>query len=176
MTSEHQPFDPAAEAATDPALYEVQTHAAGPAGSLPLDEELLRTAPSGDLFGLTQNAGMGWDPRQLRRHGIPDPEHAGRHPRPDGTPGRAGLSHRPLGGRPADAGGRRGIQPAAAPFPSPASCTDPCDGRTQGTPGMMDSLAYRNDAAIVLRRLIRSLPTRRGRASASPPATRACRR
>jgi dihydroxyacid dehydratase/phosphogluconate dehydratase len=27
---------------------------------------------------------------------------------------------------------------------------------------MFDSLAYRNDAAIVLRRLIRSLPTRRG--------------
>ena len=27
---------------------------------------------------------------------------------------------------------------------------------------MMDSLAYRNDAAIVLGRLIRSLPTRRG--------------
>lgn len=40
--------------------------------------------------------------------------------------------------------------------------SDPCDGRTQGTSGMMDSLAFRNDAAIVLRRLIRSLPTRRG--------------
>jgi len=40
--------------------------------------------------------------------------------------------------------------------------TDPCDGRTQGTAGMMDSLAYRNDAAIVLRRLIRSLPRRNG--------------
>jgi dihydroxyacid dehydratase/phosphogluconate dehydratase len=40
--------------------------------------------------------------------------------------------------------------------------SDPCDGRTQGTSGMMDSLAYRNDAATVLRRLIRSLPTRRG--------------
>src|SRR5438270_568593 len=40
--------------------------------------------------------------------------------------------------------------------------TDPCDGRTQGTPGMMDSLPYRNDAAQVFRRLIRSLPTRRG--------------
>lgn len=40
--------------------------------------------------------------------------------------------------------------------------SDPCDGRTQGTTGMMDSLAYRNDAAIVFRRLIRSLPTRRG--------------
>ena len=45
---------------------------------------------------------------------------------------------------------------------SPASVTDPCDGRTQGTTGMMDSLPYRNDAAIVFRRLIRSLPTRRG--------------
>ena len=41
-------------------------------------------------------------------------------------------------------------------------CTDPCDGRTQGTTGMMDSLPYRNDAAQVLRRLIRSLPTRQG--------------
>src|SRR6202035_4827661 len=42
------------------------------------------------------------------------------------------------------------------------ACTDPCDGRTQGTTGMMDSLPYRNDAATVLRRLIRSLPTRKG--------------
>ncbi len=45
---------------------------------------------------------------------------------------------------------------------SPAMVTDPCDGRTQGTAGMMDSLPYRNDAAIVFRRLIRSLPTRKG--------------
>src|SRR6202012_71978 len=28
--------------------------------------------------------------------------------------------------------------------------------------GMLDSLPYRNDAAMVLRRLMRSLPTRRG--------------
>ena len=48
----------------------------------------------------------------------------------------------------------------AVPFAGYVS--DPCDGRTQGTQGMMDSLAYRNDAAITLRRLIRSLPTRRG--------------
>ena len=40
--------------------------------------------------------------------------------------------------------------------------SDPCDGRTQGTAGMMDSLPYRNDAAIVFRRLIRSLPRRKG--------------
>jgi dihydroxyacid dehydratase/phosphogluconate dehydratase len=49
---------------------------------------------------------------------------------------------------------------SAIPFAGFVS--DPCDGRTQGTPGMMDSLAYRNDAATVLRRLIRSLPTRHG--------------
>src|SRR5439155_9501333 len=40
--------------------------------------------------------------------------------------------------------------------------TDPCDGRSQGTTGMFDSLPYRNDAATVFRRLIRSLPTRAG--------------
>ncbi len=48
----------------------------------------------------------------------------------------------------------------AVPFA--AACTDPCDGRTQGTPGMFDSLPYRNDAALVFRRLIRSLPNRKG--------------
>src|SRR5439155_23918402 len=47
-------------------------------------------------------------------------------------------------------------------IPFAGFCTDPCDGRTQGTTGMMDSLPFRNDAAIVLRRLIRSLPTRAG--------------
>jgi len=40
--------------------------------------------------------------------------------------------------------------------------SDPCDGRTQGTTGMFDSLPYRNDAAVVMRRLVRSLPGRRG--------------
>jgi xylonate dehydratase len=48
----------------------------------------------------------------------------------------------------------------ATPFAG--AVTDPCDGRTQGTTGMMDSLPYRNDAAIVLRRLMRSLPTGKG--------------
>ena len=48
----------------------------------------------------------------------------------------------------------------AVPFAG--ACTDPCDGRTQGTAGMMDSLPYRNDAAMVLRRLMRSLPTGKG--------------
>src|SRR5690606_38604320 len=47
-------------------------------------------------------------------------------------------------------------------LPFAAYCTDPCDGRSQGTSGMMDSLPYRNDAAMVMRRLIRSLPQRAG--------------
>ena len=47
-------------------------------------------------------------------------------------------------------------------IPFAGYCTDPCDGRTQGTTGMLDSLAYRNDAAMVFSRLIRSLPTRAG--------------
>ena len=41
-------------------------------------------------------------------------------------------------------------------------CSDPCDGRTQGTTGMLDSLPYRNDAAQVFRRQARSLPMARG--------------
>src|SRR5206468_6816900 len=47
-------------------------------------------------------------------------------------------------------------------IPFAGAVTDPCDGRTQGTAGMLDSLPYRNDAAMVLRRLMRSLPTRKG--------------
>ena len=51
---------------------------------------------------------------------------------------------------------------AQGAVPFSGAVTDPCDGRTQGTTGMFDSLPYRNDAAIVFRRLIRSLPTRKG--------------
>ncbi|HEX5400635.1 MAG TPA: YjhG/YagF family D-xylonate dehydratase, partial [Verrucomicrobiae bacterium] len=60
------------------------------------------------------------------------------------------------------------VQAAAEEFrklntiPFAGFCSDPCDGRTQGTTGMFDSLPYRNDAAILFRRLARSLPQRRG--------------
>lgn len=47
-------------------------------------------------------------------------------------------------------------------LPFSAAVSDPCDGRSQGTSGMFDSLPYRNDAAITMRRLIRSLPRRKG--------------
>jgi putative YjhG/YagF family dehydratase len=51
---------------------------------------------------------------------------------------------------------------AEGAIPFAGFVTDPCDGRSQGTTGMFDSLPYRNDAALVLRRLVRSLPTRKG--------------
>jgi dihydroxyacid dehydratase/phosphogluconate dehydratase len=54
------------------------------------------------------------------------------------------------------------VRGAAGAIPFAVYCSDPCDGRTQGTTGMFDSLAYRNDAAIVMRRRIRSLPTASG--------------
>ena len=49
----------------DPSLYDVRTKAPGPRGSLPLTPDMLLHRPSGDLFGLTQNAGMGWNPARL---------------------------------------------------------------------------------------------------------------
>ena len=45
-----------------PDIYEVETRAPGPAGRLPLTEDLLRHSPSGDAFGMSQDAGMGWEP------------------------------------------------------------------------------------------------------------------
>ena len=46
----------------DESLFDIHTRAQGPKGSLPLTAEMLLNRPSGDLFGLTQDAGMGWDP------------------------------------------------------------------------------------------------------------------
>jgi xylonate dehydratase len=140
---------------------DVMTHAAGPAGALPLSAEMLLTAPSGNLFGLTQSAGMGWEPGRLL-----DPEflilstHGGLRA-DDGHPIALGFhtGHWEVGLLVAEAA--RELKALRA-VPFAGACTDPCDGRTQGTTGMMDSLPYRNDAAMVLRRLMRSLPTSNG--------------
>src|SRR5215475_6574459 len=145
---------------TDAALFDVQTSAAGPAGALPLTEELLLNAPSGDVFGLTQDAGMGWDPTELGRREFLILSTQGGIRAPDGKPIALGYhtGHWEVGLlMQAAAEELRAL--GAIPFAG--FCTDPCDGRTQGTAGMMDSLPYRNDAAVVLRRLIRSLPTRK---------------
>jgi len=143
----------------DSSLYEIRTRVPGPAGSLPLTPEMLLTRPSGDLFGLTQDAGMGWDPRKL---GGPEvlllSTHGGIRAA-DGAPIALGYhtGHWEVGLLMQAAAEEL---KAAGAVPFAGYCTDPCDGRTQGTTGMFDSLPYRNDAAIVFRRLIRSLPTR----------------
>lgn len=148
-------------AAEDPALYEVQTSAAGPSGALPYTDEMLRERPSGDLFGMTQDAAMGWDPSQLGRDEYLILSTMGGVRAPDGTPIALGYhtGHWEVGLL-VEAAAREFKAQGGLPFAG--FCSDPCDGRTQGTSGMYDSLAYRNDAAIVLRRLIRSLPTRKG--------------
>ncbi|MDR3633873.1 MAG: YjhG/YagF family D-xylonate dehydratase [Isosphaeraceae bacterium] len=145
----------------DPSLYKVQTKSDGPAGALALTDEMLRDWPSGDLFGLSQNAGMGWDPAQADRDPFLILSTQGGLRAPDGTPIALGYhtGHWEIGILVQEAAEElRAL--GVAPFAGMVS--DPCDGRTQGTAGMMDSLPYRNDAAIVFRRLIRSLPRRRG--------------
>lgn len=137
-----------------------ETSAPGPRGALPLTEDLLLDAPSGDLFGWTQNVGMGWDPAELTRAQVLILSTQGGIRAPDGTPIALGYhtGHWEVGLlMQAAATELRGH--GAMPFAG--YVTDPCDGRTQGTEGMLDSLPYRNDAAQVFRRLIRSLPTRR---------------
>jgi xylonate dehydratase len=139
----------------------VRTRAAGPGGALPLTAEMLLKEPSGNLFGLSQNTGMGWETSRLL-----DPEflilstHGGLRAE-DGRPIALGFhtGHWEVGLLVAEAA--RELKSLHA-IPFAGACTDPCDGRTQGTAGMMDSLPFRNDAAMVLRRLMRSLPTRKG--------------
>lgn len=133
----------------------------GPGGQIPLTAEMLLNEPSGNIFALTQNAGMGWAPERVAQ-----------------TPYLILSTHGGLRGEDGSAvalGYHTGhwevnllVREAAeqisrhggAPFAG--YCTDPCDGRSQGTEAMFDSLPYRNDAAVVLRRLIRSLPKRAG--------------
>ncbi len=145
----------------DASLFDIATHVAGPTGSLPLTPEMLRDRPSGDLFGWTQNAGMGWEPSALGgREFLLLSTHGGIRAQ-DGTPVALGYhtGHWEVGLL-MEAAAREIKGAGAVPFA--AYCTDPCDGRSQGTTAMFDSLAYRNDAAVIFRRLIRSLPTRSG--------------
>ncbi len=148
----HNPDDP---------LYDVRTHAPGPAGSLPLQADWLQETASGNVFGWTMDAAMGWDPSQFGRDEYLILSTQGGIRAADGAPVALGYhtGHWEVGLL-AQAAAEEFKRIEAIPFAGFVS--DPCDGRTQGTSGMMDSLAYRNDAAIVLRRLIRSLPTRRG--------------
>jgi putative YjhG/YagF family dehydratase len=145
----------------DPAIYEILTRKPGPSGALPLTEEMLRTSPSGDIFGLTQNVGMGWEAAGVAGKQVLVLSTQGGLRAPDGKPIALGYhtGHWEIGLL-VEAAARELRRLGVVPFAGAVS--DPCDGRTQGTTGMFDSLPYRNDAAIVFRRLIRSLPRRVG--------------
>src|SRR6266511_2632654 len=134
---------------------------AGPAGRLPLTADMLREEPSGNVFGLTQNVGMGWSPASLEGPQYVIVSTHGGLRGEDGSAVALGYhtGHWEIGllVRAAAETLR-----AAGAIPFAAYCSDPCDGRTQGTTGMFDSLPYRNDAASVFSRLIRSLPTCKG--------------
>jgi len=145
----------------DESVYTIQSSAPGPPGSLPLTPEMLLDRPSGDVFGWSQNAGMGWSPSELGRKEFLILSTQGGIRAADGSPIALGYhsGHWEVGLLMQAAAEELRAQGA---IPFAAFCSDPCDGRTQGTTGMFDSLAYRNDAAQVFRRLIRSLPTRKG--------------
>lgn len=142
----------------DPRQCEIHSRAEGPAGALPLTAEMLRNQPSGNLFGWTQNAAMGWKAEELGgKEFLMLSTHGGIRDK-DGTPIALGYhtGHWEIGLL---------MEAAAHVFKDAgsiafaATCSDPCDGRSQGTTAMFDSLPFRNDAATVFRRLIRSLPT-----------------
>lgn len=142
-------------------LYDIHTRVPGPRGVLPITEVMLRERSSGDLFGLSQNAGMGWDPATLNGNEYLILSTHGGLRKDDGTAVALGYhtGHWEVGLL-VEAAAREFKAAGAVPFA--AACTDPCDGRSQGTTAMFDSLPFRNDAATIFRRLIRSLPTRRG--------------
>ncbi|MEE3651730.1 MULTISPECIES: YjhG/YagF family D-xylonate dehydratase [unclassified Brenneria] len=141
-------------------VYDIHTHAAGPQGALPLTPEMLIDSPSGHIFGLTLNAGMGWDPNKLLGSEVLILGTQGGIRDADGTPVALGYhtGHWEIGLQMRAAAEEIALH-RGVPFAGYIS--DPCDGRSQGTTGMFDSLPYRNDAAVVFRRLIRSLPTRK---------------
>ena len=120
----------------DSNIYNIRPTAPGPQGALPLTQDMLLKRPSGDLFGWIQDVGMGWSPSELGRSEILILSTHGGLRAPDGTPVALGYhtGHWEVGLL-VEAAARELKELGAAPFA--AYCTDPCDGRTQGTPGML---------------------------------------
>ncbi len=142
-------------------LKTARTRGQGREGKLPLDEDMLLNEASGNLFAMTQNVAMGWHPEEVNREQYVIVSTKGGLRAEDGQPVALGYhtGHWEISLLVKEAAQTIRAQDA---IPFAIYCSDPCDGRSQGTTGMMDSLAYRNDAALVMRRMIRSLPTRDG--------------
>ncbi|MEE2885198.1 MAG: YjhG/YagF family D-xylonate dehydratase [Chloroflexota bacterium] len=145
----------------DDESWSFETHSSGPSGKIPFTEEILIEESSGFHFGMSQSAGMGWNPAELLRKHFLILSTSGGMREPDGSPVALGLhtGHYELALQVEQAA--REIKKLKG-IPFSLYCSDPCDGRTNGTTGMMDSLPYRNDAAQVFRRQARSLPTAKG--------------
>jgi putative YjhG/YagF family dehydratase len=154
------PFDEIVDS-RDESLYEIRARLPGPAGRLPLTHQTLLERPCGDLFGWTQSAGMGWDPAQLDGPEVLILSTHGGLREADGRPVALGYHTGHFEVHLLVEAAARELKALGA-VPLAGYCSDPCDGRVQGTTGMFDSLPYRNDAARVFGRLIRSLPNRRG--------------
>ena len=142
-------------------LRSTRTRGTGSQGQLPLDADMLLNEASGNLFAMTQNVAMGWHPEEVNREQYVILSTQGGLRAEDGSAVALGYhtGHWEIGLLVREAAETIRAQDA---IPFSIYCSDPCDGRSQGTSGMMDSLPYRNDAAVVMRRLIRSLPTRDG--------------
>ena len=139
MTHGDPPATPAALDRGDASIYDIRTAAPGPPGQLPFTADDLLHRPSGDLFGWSLDVGMGWQPGAVRQPQLLLLSTLGGLREPDGTPLALGYhtGHWEVGllMREAALTGR-----AEGWSPFAGFCTDPCDGRSQGTPGMFDSL------------------------------------
>src|SRR5687767_2152903 len=117
------------------ALFDIVTSAPGPPGKLPLTAEMLRDWPSGDVFGLSQNAGMGWPAAEMLGPQFVILSTQGGIRAEDGSPIALGYhtGHYEVGLL-MQAAARELKRLGGVPFAG--FCSDPCDGRTQGTVGM----------------------------------------
>lgn len=150
--------DPAAEE-----IYQIRTRAEGPSGRLPLTEDMLLNSPSGDLFGLTQNAGMGWNPADVARASFLILSTRGGLRAADGAPIALGYhtGHWEIGLL---------VRAAAEEFrrlgrvPFAGFCSDPCDGRTQGSSirnAMVVHAAFGGSTNLLLHVIWRRIPCSR---------------
>ena len=124
----------------------------GPDGRLPLTAEMLRNEPSGNIFGLTQNAGMGWRPEALGGPQYVIVSTMGGRALGAGRAHRARVSHRPLGDRTAgtrcrrSAARRRG-DPVRRLLQRPLRRADAGHDRHVRQPGVPERRGHR-DAAV----------------------------
>ena len=109
------------------ALLATRTSGEGPPGRLPIDADTLREAPSGYLFGMTQNAGMGWRAAEVARDPYLILSTQGGLRAEDGSPVALGLhtGHWELD-QMVRAAAQRIAQAGGLPFA--VACSDPCDG------------------------------------------------